>query len=228
MRLLKGFWLVISLTLWTLLTALAPSPYRTGMRDPGVSASFFRAQTVDEISSETASLEEFRSSLAYTGNAQQPIGIFVNGIMAFSIIEQPKNNPAFVSGEENKITHFSLAERYGTLGLLAHNDRAGATFFKLQPGDVIWIVFGDGSLKRFRVSAIEHYQALSPSSPYSAFVNLDGPTRKKFSASELFLHIYQQPGILVLQTCIAQGDEPSWGRLFVIAEPDSSESARQP
>jgi hypothetical protein len=226
MRPIKGFWLIGSLILWILLTALAPSPYRAGMRDPGVSVSFFRSQTIEDTSSKTVGLEEFRNSLAYTGNAKQPIGVFVKDVMAFPIVEQPRNNPAFVSEEEDKITHFSLAERYGTIGLLAHNDRAGVTFFELQTGDVIWIIFGNGTMKRFRVSAVERYQALSPTSPYSTFVNLDDPTRKRLSASELFLRIYQQPGNLVLQTCIAQGNEPSWGRLFVIAEPDSPEVAQ--
>ena len=49
----------------------------------------------------------------------------------------------------------------------------------------------------------------------SKFKNLD--TKKLITASELFTNIYTKND-LVLQTCISQSGESSWGRLFVLAK----------
>lgn len=70
----------------------------------------------------------------------------------------------------------------------------------------------------YRVTAAESYQALVPNSPYSDFVNLDDPTGKVITSSELFKHVYARPDTLVFQTCINANGDPSWGRLFVTAE----------
>jgi hypothetical protein len=62
------------------------------------------------------------------------------------------------------------------------------------------------------------YQALSPTSPYSNFVDLN--TKKLLSAEQLFYNIYGRGGsTLVFQTCISTEQVPSWGRLFVLAKP---------
>jgi hypothetical protein len=73
----------------------------------------------------------------------------------------------------------------------------------------------------YKVTSIVKFQALSPNSPSSKFVDLS--TGDTLSASTLFKQVYGGDPHLVLQTCIAQDNEPSWGRMFVIAEPVEAE-----
>lgn len=135
-----------------------------------------------------------------------------------AVAYQPSSNPAFVSTEEDKLTYFSLAAKYGSLGLLAHNYLLGAQFFDLQPGDLISVEYADGYTSRYIVEDVKRYQALSPYSPYSSFVDLDQED-VTLSAEQLFYQIYAQKGKLILQTCIEQDGIDSWGRLFIIARP---------
>ncbi|MCX8024050.1 MAG: hypothetical protein N3A60_02480 [Thermanaerothrix sp.] len=228
-RLLQAMkpWLKFFLILGVWLSTTAHVTISNPVRDPGLVAGH------DVVTSMVTSLnldafQAFRASLTLNGQADQPIGLYADGVMAYPIVQQPASNPGFVSTQPDTLTHFALAQRYGSLGLLAHNNLAGHAFFNLQPEQTLWVIFGDGSIKRYRIAAIERYQALQPRSPYSSFINLDDPERKVLSASELFLRIYDNPGALVLQTCIAQGDELSWGRLFVIAFPEDSSPRRLP
>jgi hypothetical protein len=69
----------------------------------------------------------------------------------------------------------------------------------------------------YQVTKIENYQALSPNSPYSDFLSLDG-SNQKLSATQLFSKIYTQENHLVLQTCLEKDGDLSWGRTFIIAE----------
>lgn len=147
-------------------------------------------------------------------------GVYIPDTFAYSVIQQPAAAPGFVSSEDDVLTQFSMADSYGTTGLLAHNTLAGTSFSSVHPGQTIVTVQGDGTLEYYHVYAVEKYQALSPNSPYSNFRSLD-VSGQDLSATELFMHIYAQPGNLVLQTCIASGDELSWGRLFILAEPIS-------
>ena len=102
------------------------------------------------------------------------------------------------------------------IGLLAHNYLAGDYFFDIQKGAKVSIVYGDGSISEFIVTDIQEYQALQPNSPRTDFRDLE--TDKVISATELFKRVYMEPNRVTFQTCIWEGNEDSWGRLFVIAE----------
>lgn len=158
------------------------------------------------------------SASVQNSNPSQITGLFVSGLMAVPVIQQPSGQAGYVSTAADTITQFAAASKYGTTGLLAHNYLAGSQFFSLNHGSVITLVYGDGSTQYFQVSAVMQFQALSPNSPYSNFVNLANPG-VTLSSSDLFYQTYGLGDVLVLQTCIEQGNEPSWGRLFVIAEP---------
>lgn len=101
--------------------------------------------------------------------------------------------------------------------MLAHNYAAGSEFSKLAMDHKVVVVYGDGTMKEFVVTKIVKYQALQPNSVNSNFLDIE--TNEKLSASALFKKVYGGKPHLTLQTCIAQGNEMSWGRLFVIAEP---------
>jgi len=144
-------------------------------------------------------------------------GLYVPGVLADAIVDQPEGNPAYVSSEDGVVTRFALAEEYGTFGLLAHNYLAGEDFAGLDQGQLIVLIYGNGKTETYIVRQILRYQALSPRSVTSNFVDLQ--TDERLSASELFQRVYNRPGDVVLQTCIYADGDASWGRLFIIAVP---------
>jgi hypothetical protein len=151
------------------------------------------------------------------GQAGELRGIYIAGILAAPIVQQPQGMEEFVSPWQNIVTQFGLASNHGSVGLLAHNYLAGKSFSLLQPGQQVHLVYGDGRIATFIVSEILHYQALEPDSISSSFIDLD--TRESQSYASLFSRIYNRPGQVVFQTCISAGEDIAWGRLFVIAEP---------
>ena len=110
-----------------------------------------------------------------------------------------------------------MPKKYGITGIIAHNYLAGAAFFDLEIGNIVKVVYGDGSISQYRITDIQEYQALSPNSATSEFKDLE--TDVQISATQLFKRVYTGEHHLTLQTCIQVGPEDSWGRLFVIADP---------
>ncbi len=151
------------------------------------------------------------------GRASELRGVYVPNILADSVVQQPKGDATYVSTAPGVVTQFGPATSIGSTGLLAHNFLAGQQFPLLSRGDLIYLVYGDGHRGAYVVTQMLQYQALQPESPYSNFVDLsDGVL---MSASSLFSIAYGRPGDVVLQTCIAANGDPSWGRLFIVAEP---------
>ena len=162
------------------------------------------------------SIGQFVESIT-DGQSDAIRGVFVTDKLALEVVQQPSSNAAYVSTEAGKVTQFSMARQYDTLGFLAHNYLAGATFFDLYFGDIIQVVYGDGSIDFYQVAEIYRYQALSPNSAYSQFLDLE--TGEQYSATDVFYQMYTGEHHLTLQTCIQEGDVDSWGRLFIIAYP---------
>lgn len=162
----------------------------------------------------TTSLETFAASLNKSDSSQL-VGIFVKNVLAVKVVQQ--SSATYVSTSSGTVTQFGMASQYGSIGLLAHNYLSGASFSKLGSGTEIVLVYGDGSTKKYQVSAVKKYQALSPTDPYSNFVNLDNPDAT-LTSTDVFNETYGSGG-LVLQTCISKNGNSSWGRLFVIASP---------
>ena len=157
-------------------------------------------------------------NLVENGQAGVLRGMYVNNTMALKVVQQPSGNDTFVSPINGYVTEFNMATRYGNTGMLTHNYLAGQVFFQLSPGQEIQLIYGNKEIKTFVVTDIQSYQALSPNSPTSDFINLD--SEKRFTASSLFSKTYGNgTGNLILQTCIFADQNPSWGRLFVIAKP---------
>jgi hypothetical protein len=164
-------------------------------------------------------LGEFATTVL-NGNPDEVVGIFVEDLFALRVIQQPKEQPAFVSPEDNLVTQFTLPRQYGVVGLLAHNYLSGKLFFDLIPGDEVIVIYGDGHSDFYRVSGLERFQALNPLSPYSDFINTSASGSKRITSAALFSHIYTHPDSLVFQTCIDANGDSSWGRLFVTAVKD--------
>jgi hypothetical protein len=168
------------------------------------------------VAENLASFETFVASVI-NGSTDQVTGIYVQDVLAYSVIRQPNSNAAYVSDDPSQVTQFGMAADYGSIGFLAHNYLAGATFFELTSGQIVTLVYGDGSTADFEIESIRAFQALSPNSTQSDFVDLD--TDKHLSVSNLFHQMYNGDNAVVLQTCIAHEGISTWGRLFVIAVP---------
>jgi len=168
--------------------------------------------------SEIPPLGEFIEEVT-NGEADVLRGIYAPNVLAFPIIPQPENNPAYVSSRKDTLTQFGLASQYDTTGLLAHNYLAGKSFFLLEEGQLIFLIYGDGKTETYVVTQSMRFQALTPESVTSNFVDLDNG--EHYSASKLFSTMYNRPGDVILQTCIYAQENNSWGRLFIIAEPYS-------
>lgn len=167
------------------------------------------------------SLQEF-IAVVKNGQSNQVVGIYIPGVLALPVGQQPINNAGFVTRNPGETTQFAMASKYGTVGILAHNDLAGKTFYDIQLDQYAIVVYGDGRLEYYVISDIQQYQALSPTSTFSDFVNLDG-SNEHLTAGELFTRIYTPGNRLVLQTCLEAEGNASWGRTFFIAEPATSQ-----
>jgi len=168
------------------------------------------------VKTKEVSLESLISQVS-NGRKDQVSGVYVPSVLSLPIIQQPAGQPGFVSGLLGVATQFRMAASSGSIGLLAHNTLAGAKFSSLKLGDEVKVVYGDGSIRKYKVSGVYRYQALSPNSPESIFVDLD--SHQKVSAAQLFKNMYAGSDHVTFQTCIQEGGEASWGRLFIIAEP---------
>jgi hypothetical protein len=154
------------------------------------------------------------------GNAAALRGVYVPGVMAFAVEQQPVGYPGYVSEADSVVTQFSIAAEMGNVGLLAHNTHAGAFFSNIQQGSLIVLVYGDGHTETFMAQSIQQYQALdpyNPYNPYSQFKDLEMQTA--LTAEELFNKVYRGDYHLTLQTCIENNGNESWGRLFIVAVP---------
>ncbi len=161
-------------------------------------------------------LDEFIEEVM-NGEADTLRGVYVAGVLADSVTSQPAERPAYVSSKQDTLTQFGLASQFDSTGLLAHNFLAGKSFSLLDRGQLIYLIYGDGRTESFIITQFMRFRALTPNSVTSNFIDLDDG--EFFTASKLFLEVYNRPGNVVLQTCINAFGNNSWGRLFIIAEP---------
>lgn len=157
------------------------------------------------------------SESVQNGEAEILRGVYVQNVLALPVIQQPADQPYYVSNRDGELTQFSMASRYGNIGLLAHNTLSGSLFSGLAPGQEVRLVYGDGRVEHFVITEFLEFQALEPESVTSSFRNLDED--EVLSAGEMFNRAYAGERRVVFQTCIEAGGNVSWGRLFVMAVP---------
>src|SRR5512133_2745524 len=103
------------------------------------------------------------------GQANQLAGVYVENSFALPVVQQPADQPVYVSDKPGVVTQFGMAAQYGSTGLLAHNTLAGSVFSSLEVGQQIALVYGAGGVRFYTVKEIRRYRALQPESPYSFF-----------------------------------------------------------
>jgi hypothetical protein len=143
----------------TLCLVLLLSPVTPALSDDGAANNL----PVENRSAQVLrfpSLAEFRQSVR-NGVANQLSGVYVSDLMAYPIVNQPGAQYTYVSDKSNEVTQFELASQYNTIGLLAHNELAGASFFALEPQKTVILVYGDGRTQVYQVTQVLSYQALS-------------------------------------------------------------------
>jgi hypothetical protein len=153
----------------------------------------------------------------YTGEAGVVRGVFIPGVLALPVTQQPTGDIAFVSDEDNMITEFQSARKNGITGLLAHNYLSGAAFYSIGMGQEVTIVYGDGKVRRYVVDRISQYQRLERSNLRSRFVDLSDST--SLSSDEVFTRYYRGAHRVTFQTCLARSGFSNWGLQFTQATP---------
>ncbi|MBX3045374.1 MAG: hypothetical protein KF698_00095 [Anaerolineales bacterium] len=168
----------------------------------------------DSDTSALPAFDQFVQSVT-NGKGNEAVGVYVEGQFQYPVVQQPSNDPAWVTSNFGEVTEFRIVRQHtGNDGLIAHNYLAGGSFYSLQPGDVAELVMGDGSVLEFEIYEIQSYQALSPNSALSDFLDLD--TGEKLTATDLFYRVYGGQMTLTFQTCINRDNISTWGRTFII------------
>jgi hypothetical protein len=146
-----------------------------------------------------------------------PLGIYIPGILALPVIEQPKTDRLYVSAQWDVLTLYQSAEEQGNIGILAHNYLAGGAFYQIPLGHAIWLVDGDDSVRAYTVSHIQSYQRLKRSDAPDEYIDLE--TNRRLTSGQVFARAYGGRHYLTLQTCLERDGNPEWGLIFVVAKP---------
>ncbi len=151
------------------------------------------------------------------GHAELIRGVYVPGVLAFPVVQQPAEDPQAVSEAAGVVTQFSQAAQNHVIGLLAHNTLAGASFYSLELGQEIRIVYGDGRVDYYVVNNLARFKVIHPGRQDIAYMDLR--TDRIYNTQALFAAYYQGNLHVTFQTCIQHDGDLSWGRFFVTAVP---------
>ncbi len=162
------------------------------------------------------------AGLVMNGNSEQVRGIFVEGLMALPVVQQPAGEITYVAGQMDVVTQFQSAADHNVIGLLAHNYLSGSLFYQLTTGEEVRIVFGDGSYQRYRIIGSYAFQKLEPSNLQSDLVDMS--TEEVLTTNQVFNRFYNGEHHVTFQTCLEEGGLSNWGLTFVVAEPIFSET----
>ncbi len=178
---------------------------------------FQNAQPIRIIDGSEGTVSEFTrfSASVQNGEANTLRGVYVQNVLALPVVQQPADQPFYVSSRDGEVTQFAMVSGYGNVGLLAHNKLAGRHFSGLALGQEVLLIYGDGRAESFVVTQVLRFQALQPESVSSSFRNLDKD--EVLSAGDMFNRVYVGERRVVFQTCIEAYGDPSWGRLFIVA-----------
>ena len=161
------------------------------------------------------SLNKFVASVE-NGQTNTVRGVYIPGFFALPVVQQPNGDTGFVSAKPETVTQFQLAARYNVFGFLAHNHLSGKEFFRLIEGLQVVVVKGDGSIDRYRITAIDEYQKVTPGSNWSQYIDLE--TGERLTTYQVFGQYYQGDHHLTFQTCLARDGIETWGLRFIVAE----------
>ena len=67
-------------------------------------------------------------------------GIYFGKDRFLRVVDQPAGKPEFVSSISNTATKFQLADKFGNIGLVAHNYLGGSMFHDVNLSDDIHVI----------------------------------------------------------------------------------------
>jgi hypothetical protein len=161
-------------------------------------------------------LSEFASHVR-DGRELAVRGVYVPDVLALPVVQQPLGNITYVSESLGTVTQFQLAALYNVIGLLAHNYLSGDLFSKLEIGQDVYAVMGNGTIHRFAITSIHKFQKIVPSNPNSSYIDLN--TGKQLSMRQVFSRFYQGGHRIIFQTCLEKNGSLIWGLMFIQADP---------
>ena len=172
---------------------------------------------LSHIHQTVVSLEDFTASVS-NGDSSMVVGVYKRATFALKVIPQPEGNFAYLPDTEELLVQLAQAEElYGNLGLAAHNNLAGKYIAELTPGDIINIIYGDGTIFKYEIINVKSYQAFLPDDLYSDYKDLEDG--RVYSSSQLFEKAFGGENQIGLITCISQDDISTWGRIVVVGVP---------
>lgn len=151
------------------------------------------------------------------GQSEIPEGVYVQGVLQLPIVQQPSEDPIYVSNKPGVVTQYRSAAINGITGLLAHNYLSGELFDLLVVGQEVRIVYGNRLVRRYEVASVQRFQKLSPSDLQSEYLDLSDGI--KMTTSQVFHEFYQGSDHVTFQTCLKEGEIWNWGLVFVVATP---------
>jgi hypothetical protein len=163
---------------------------------------------------------EFQRFIEKVADGQDDMirGVYVSGMLALPVIQQPEGEWAFVSEEQGVVTEFQSAAKNKVIGLLAHNFLSGALFLKLKEGTEVRIVYGNKTVKYYVIEGIFRYQKLTPNNPQSDLIDLS--TGDKVTTEAVFNRYYRGKDHVTFQTCLEASGLSNWGLVFTVAVPE--------
>jgi hypothetical protein len=151
------------------------------------------------------------------GQAKVVRGVYVPGTLALRVMQQPADDPKLVFRVDGVATQFGMAASNHVIGLLAHNNLAGASFSGLKIGQEVRIVYGDGRVDYYTVDHLARFQVLQPGGQAEDYLDLN--SKLNYTARDIFTTFYAGADHVTFQTCIFKDGNSSWGRLFITAIP---------
>jgi hypothetical protein len=152
-------------------------------------------------------------------------GVYVDDVLALPVVQQPKGDNLYVSRLMGNVTQFQSAASHGVTGLLAHNYLSGDLFYGMELGQVVNLIYGDGRVKHYIIDDIQSYEKLEGDFYTSNYMNLE--TGEVLTTPDLFQLMYTGDDKVTFQTCIKNGSDWSWGRIFIVAIPHHQAASGQ-
>lgn len=146
-------------------------------------------------------------------------GVYAPNLFAFWVVQQPPGDGEYISSGPLEVTQFASAASFGTIGLLAHGGTflAGKEFYRLLPDDLIALIYGDGTIVDYRVTATDWWTVLDPDTRTTFYLPAEDTT---IDWTRLYFRYYAVDGQLTLQTCFEVDGRATGGLLFVTAQPE--------
>src|SRR5215813_3361696 len=84
-----------------------------------LAAGFLRPGSISPVEFPKSTIPDFTDFYTPGRNDEANVlrGVYVSNVLALPIVQQPADNPYYVSNNDGEVTEFSTASQYGNIGL---------------------------------------------------------------------------------------------------------------